>query len=927
VARGRAENAVLVPTFNEPRRDRSGGGRRHAPGKRRTDGLLAPTATANRLPAKRGLVPRSALYGVLSATGPGGVLLVCAPAGSGKTVLLRSWVDSEALGDHIAWVSVERGEADAQHFWLALIDALADAAGEERLLERVGATPAFRGDGVIERLRSDLRSLKEPLVLVVDDLHELRSADALRLLEGLLCDLPLQVRVALVTRQDPVIGLHRLRLTGQLTEIRGPDLRFSLEETSELLKADGITLPDEAVALLHERTEGWVAGLRLAALSLAKHPDPERFVTEFSGSERTVAGYLMAEVLDRQPAEVREVLLRTSVLERVSGPLADFLTASSGSERLLQQLEDANAFIVSLDAGRCWFRYHHLFAELLQLELRRMSPAMVASLHRAAADWHEEHGSTVEAIRHALAAGDWHHAARLVADDYISLVFAGRVATLRALLAAFPDSAPEVDPELALAFAKVRLYDGVLEETAAYIAVAERLADTVPDERRRRFELQRSEVTLALARRRGNLSAALETMRAMEELLAAQPAGPARDNGLRAAALMNLGIAELWSSRLADARRHLQQALELARRIGRPYLEIGCLGHIAMAAPLAGVRASVAYELSEQAVTIARDHGWTEDPVNVAALGTGAMVLVWLGRFGEAERWLEQGRRAVRPDGEPGTELILYHSIGLLAIARRRFDEALAAFDAAERMQTLLAGEHALSGERRSRVVQIHVWMGDTAAAREALARLAGEEHDLAGVRIAEAAVHLAEGAPELAVDALVPVIECRERALKADWAAIDASLLDALARDELGDRRAAQASIERALERAEPEGVLLPFVLFPVRDLLERHRRHRTTHATLLSEILDLLAGSSASPRGAAAPLHEDLSEAELRVARYLPSNLKAPEIAAELFVSTNTVRTHLRHIYAKLDAHSRTEAVSRARELRLLAPASRSD
>ena len=182
---------------------------------------------------------------------------------------------------------------------------------------------------------------------------------------------PGRLRVVLATREDPQLGLHRLRLTGELTELRASDLRFTLAETTALLREAGITLSDAGVARLYERTEGWVAGLRLAVISLARHPDPERFVTEFSGSERTVAGYLLAEVLERQPAQVRELLLRTSVLERVSGPLADHLTGGTGSERILLDLEDANAFVTSLDVGRTWFRYHHLFADLLQLELRR----------------------------------------------------------------------------------------------------------------------------------------------------------------------------------------------------------------------------------------------------------------------------------------------------------------------------------------------------------------------------------------------------------------------------------------------------------------------------------------------------------------------------------------------------------------------------
>jgi LuxR family maltose regulon positive regulatory protein len=223
------------------------------------------------------------------------------------------------------------------------------------------------------------------MVLVIDDLHELASADALRWLERFLTRLPRQMRVLLGTREDPGLGLHRLRLAGGLTALRGPDLRCSPDETRQLMETAGITLSDVGVALLHERTEGWAAGLRLATISLAEHADPERFVSEFSGSERTVAGYLLAEVLERQPKEVRDLLLRTSVLERVSGPLADALSGGSGSERILQQLEDANAFVTSLDAGRSWFRYHHLFADLLRLELRRSDPASVDALHRKAA--------------------------------------------------------------------------------------------------------------------------------------------------------------------------------------------------------------------------------------------------------------------------------------------------------------------------------------------------------------------------------------------------------------------------------------------------------------------------------------------------------------------------------------------------------------
>ena len=370
--------------------------------------------------------------------------------------------------------AVERGERDAQRFWLSVVEALSGAVGGAGLVERVSPSPAFQGEMVVERLLSELRSLDEPVVLVIDDLHELCSADAEAWLERFVARLPPRLTLVLATREEPRLGLHRLRLAGDLHELRDADLRFTLDEARELLEASGVELTAEGLGLLHERTEGWAAGLRLAAISLAEHPDPERFVREFSGSERTVAGYLMAEVLERQSPEVRGMLLRTSVLERVSGPLADAMTGGTGSERMLQELEEANAFVTALDAGRSWFRYHHLFADLLRLELRRVSPEIVGALHRTAAHWHEEHGFAVEAIRHAQAAKDWAHATRLFADNELRLILDGRGATLEALLAAFPPEAA-ADPELALAHANARALDGLLDDAGAYIAAAERV--------------------------------------------------------------------------------------------------------------------------------------------------------------------------------------------------------------------------------------------------------------------------------------------------------------------------------------------------------------------------------------------------------------------------------------------------------------------
>jgi LuxR family transcriptional regulator, maltose regulon positive regulatory protein len=288
-------------------------------------------------PGLGGVVPRPGLFGRLGASAR--VTVLSAPPGSGKSVLLRSWIGEPGLADRVAWVAVGRGEQDPQRFWLPVLGALRGTSAGSGLVRELTAAPDLDGWAVVERLLKDLTPLADRLWLVIDDMHELRSAEALAQLELLVMRAPPELRFVLATRHDLRLGLHRLRLEGELSEIRTADLKFTQAEARELLTAAGVALPEPALAMLHERTEGWAAGLRLAALSLAGHEDPERFAAEFSGSERTVADYLLAEVLERQPDEVRRLLLRTSVLERVSGPLADALTGGSGGERMLAELE------------------------------------------------------------------------------------------------------------------------------------------------------------------------------------------------------------------------------------------------------------------------------------------------------------------------------------------------------------------------------------------------------------------------------------------------------------------------------------------------------------------------------------------------------------------------------------------------------------
>jgi len=317
------------------------------------------------------------------------------------------WADRPDRAHRVAPTRRRRDEQDAQLFWLALLNAVLHASGTTSDTEPLTAAPDFNAQTLADRVLSELGGLSGRVAVVIDDLHELNSPAALAQLAYLLTSLPPNAHAILAARRDLRLGLHQLRLAGELAEIRAADLRFTEQETRELLTASGIALSEAGAALLHQRTEGWAAGLRLAALSLAGHPDPERFVAEFSGSERTVAEYLMAEMLERQPDDVQDLLLRTSLLDRVNGELADVLTGRPGAERILLDLADAHAFVVPLDPERTWFRYHHLFGDLLRLELRRRLPDQVPALHRQAAAWFSGHGQVVDAVRHTQAAGDW----------------------------------------------------------------------------------------------------------------------------------------------------------------------------------------------------------------------------------------------------------------------------------------------------------------------------------------------------------------------------------------------------------------------------------------------------------------------------------------------------------------------------------------
>jgi LuxR family transcriptional regulator, maltose regulon positive regulatory protein len=876
-------------------------------------------------PATPLLIDRGDLLAALDRAAASKVTIISAPAGSGKTSLLRAWASRPGQPRRLALVQVQRDQRDAQQFWLALLDAVRHATGANRSAELPAATPDFNGHAMVDRVLSELTDAHGGVTLVIDDLHELHSPEAPAQLTRMLTSLPPNVHAILTTRHDVQLRLHRLRLAGELAEIRAVDLRFSERETRELLDASGIALSAAGAALLHQRTEGWAAGLRLAALSLVDHPDPEWFVAEFSGSDRTVAEYLIAEMLDRQPPGVQDLLLRTSLLDRVNGELADLLTGRPGSEQILLDLEDANAFVESLDAGRTWFRYHHMFADLLRLQLRRTLPAEIPALHQRAAGWFTQHGQVAEAIRHTQAARDWPGAARLLTDHSFSLTLDGQAQTMQALLRAFPPGADH--PELALVRAMGDLAQGRLDEAAAHLAVAEIYAETPPPQRQRRLRVAIASLQLALARRRGHLAGVIEQARFLASPVTGQSDEDiALGSDLRAVTLMNLGTAEAWSLGLPDAGRHLREGAVLAREIGRPYLEVGCLAQLAFAQIFHGAAAPEADSFGttqrrcREAIALAERYGWGSEPVIAPALMTLAGTMALLGEFDEAERWLRRTERALQTDTGPDIRLLLHQTAGMLHAGRGRRHEALEEFGAAEHLASQLEGSQALANQMTGWLLATRARLGLPGRARAALAALEDERASSGEIRNARAVICLAEGDPAAALAAVAGVLDGTAPVL-GYVTVVEAHLLAGLANRELGDQRAANQAAERALALAESDRLVLPFAMTGSAALLEALPRHQTAHAALLADILDVLHGSSRAVREqSSVPPADELSPGELRVLRYLPTNLSRPEIAGELSVSLNTVSTHVRSIYAKLQVRDRSSAVRRARELRLL-------
>jgi len=826
------------------------------------------------------------------------------PPGAGKTMALALWAAAEP--GPVAWVSLDGYDNHPGMFWSYVVAALRGSG--LTLPEALPTAGREAGHLFLLRLVAALADQDPAVTLVLDDLHLVTEPEVLDGLDFVLRNVGAGLRVAAASRMDPPLPLHRYRVAGQLAEVRAADLAFSAAEAGLLLDQHGCTLSPESLECLTRRTEGWAAGLRLAGLSMAAHPDPDQFVKELAAEDSALTGYLVDEVLSTQPPEVQQVLLYTSILDRVSADTAAELTGDEQAGGILAALARANAFVQP--AGGGWYRYHTLFAEVLRLKLRYEHPDRVAGLHRRAARWHERNGELAEAVRHCAEAGDWPLAARLVTGDLaIGEILEPRPGqSLAGRFRGMPAGRAWDDPGPYLIAAALALSAGQAGSCAIALEAADRLIERLPGDQEPAGRLTAELIRLTAALRTGDLAAAAAAAGRAERLAARIPDGRlARHPDVGARIRCGRGAVELWSGRLDEAARILQAGAAVP---GRPEGPADGLGQLALAEALRG-RLRRAAQLARQAARADGEHR----PAGPDAAALIALAWAHLEHYElrEARGRLKEADAALgaRPDKLTGT---LAHLVTAgVALAEGRAGAAA----------QILAGARAGWPvppwlDRQLSLVQSRACLaaGDIPAARAA-AEHAGRDNPLeAAVTLAQAQAAAGDGgsARRTLAHGLEGGHEGPDRARVRAW------LADARLHYAGGDQTHGRRSLAAALRLAEPEQLRLPFaeergwlgrVLRQEPQLADRHRR-----------LLGLVPRRQQLPAPGEAPVLvvEPLTEREREVLRHVSHLMNTAEVASEMYISVNTVKTHLRSIYRKLAAGHRSEAVRRARQLELI-------
>jgi LuxR family maltose regulon positive regulatory protein len=892
------------------------------PRRNASDALLATKFSVPRGP--RAAVLRRRLLDVLDTGVRGPLTLVTAPAGAGKSALVSSWIAEGRAPGPVAWLTLDADDADRRRFWRAVLQALARATGDDAVAAlAVSPREPMRIELVLPTLVDALAGRRRPVVLVLDDFHEVVGA-VHEDLERLARFPPPALRLVVVTRADPPIGLSRLRLDGSLTEVRAADLAFTLDEAAALFAALDMVLAPEDLATLWRRTEGWAAALRLAAASLQGHPEPGDFIDHFAGTDATISDYLVSEVLARQPPELRDFLLRTSIVETLSVDLADALTGASDAHAMLGRLEHGGVLTTPLDEHGMWHRYHPLFAELLRAELRAQLPEEVPQLHRRAATWLAAHGDDAAALRHAATGGAWDLAADLTTARWFWMMIEGEMGTLRPILETMPSELVDASPELALAFGGALLARGDPAGAQPYLERAEEGEARVPADRRTQFAASRAAIGLYEGRVRGEPIAALRAARALldrDAVLESDALAPA----VRCFVLGQLGIVELWTGDLESGTAHLERAYAGALEADSDWTALAALAHLAVARAFRG-EAARALRHADDAVALAERRGWARTEPAGAAYCVQAAVAIQRGRRDDAARLVGRASEALHDTRDRPLRAVHALNRAYLLSDDGDPEAALGVLQAAREEVGDWPLLDPLDGQLLAQEVLLRTAVGERAAGRALIERAEKEAARSVAVANAIARLRLLEGEPGAARDALAPHLTDGESPPVAATPVsmlAEAWLLDALALDALAEHDDAARSLERSLDLAEPAGLrrLLLEHGNLVRPLLHRHVRQGTAHPAMVGEALDSIerrGTERSSP--VAVLLGEPLSEREQAILRYLPTMMSNQEIASELFVSVNTVKTHLKAIYRKLDASGRREAVQRGRELGLM-------
>jgi LuxR family maltose regulon positive regulatory protein len=893
----------------------------------------------------RGLVLRPRLSERLDRGAASKLVLVSAPAGFGKTTLLTEWLAAGPAGPGgerlAAWLSLDRGDNDPASFWAYVIAALRTVASEvgEGALALLDAPQPAPIEVVLTTLLNDLGAVAGEIVLVLDDYHVIEGREVQGGMAFLLDHLPPGLHVVIASRADPVLPLARLRARGELAEIRAAQLRFTAEEAAAYLTGMGLALTARDVAALEGRTEGWIAALQLAALSMQGRDDVASFIAGFAGDDRYVVDYLAEEVLARQSDRVQAFLLQTSILGRLSGPLCDAVTGQGGGKAMLEALDRGNLFLVPLDDRRRWYRYHHLFADVLRARLWDEQPGQVPGLHRRASEWHGQNGELSEAVGHALAAGDFERAAGLVELASPAMRRTRQEAKLRGWLEVLPSEVVRARPVLSVDFAGVLLMGGELEGVEGRLRDAERWLAPATGHREEPQD-PAAEMVVADEEEYLRLPATIESYRAAQALARGDAPGTVRhaqraielalddDHLCRASAAALLGLVYWGSGDLEAGHRAYSACVAGLRRAGHIADTFGCSIALADIRSTQG-RLGDALRTLEQALQLAGEQG---GPV---LRGTADMY-VGMSEIARERDDLRAATQLLLRSQELGEHTGLpqnrYRWRVAMARVRQAEGDLHGALDLLNEAERLYVSDF-FPNVRPVPAVRARVWIAQGRLG-EALgwAREQGlsVDDDLSYLRefehITVARLLLARYQDERAQRLMHEAAGLLERLLPAaetggrTGRVIEILVLRALAHQALGDTPAALAALERAMMLAEPEDYVRVFAdEGPPMTSVLRAAAKQGTRRDYARRLLAAVGTTETGSRTTLA-LIDPLSERELDVLRLLGTELDGPAIARELMVSLNTMRTHTKNIYAKLAVTNRRAAVRRAAELNLL-------